>query len=335
MYAAYKVGDHPELVRQLIRNGALRNLVSNSGETALSYAVRNGNIDSVKVLLFEPVPANFFKRPIEKPILFNIYDGNGYVTLGAFETALSVLLSMTVQGINDNEDTKHMVSIIKVLIDGSDPLDWDNEQHSRLLFETIFRGRVLVVHNNWGGIVEQILEIAEYLFEKTSIKVYPYVLYLLFEENYVKFAEFLLKKLLDTGQDLNNIPGLNFNPGDPTSPLFYATKKDMFDLLVNTFNLNSKVTSPDGQTLILWLVRNTGEIDNTTLFEIFESLFENLHNNNSYEEITEYVNTESHNMSALGECFALRRERPNCGNLIDILLSNGANPILALHSGLA
>jgi ankyrin repeat protein len=118
MYAAF-IGDEARVLA-LIRQGARRNLVSTSGKTALYYAVQEGHINVVRILLEAPIP---FGSPQEQPILNSIDADNEESPINkAIE-----ILHINLRKFGTSPLTDKSYEILRILINAAPPGSFANE----------------------------------------------------------------------------------------------------------------------------------------------------------------------------------------------------------------
>lgn len=324
MYASQKYGEH-ERVRQLIRSGALRNIVSYGRRTALYYAVEAGQVENVKVLLNEPVPFAFRFRPVEPSVIHGLYeldeDGDReQIGINSFYEALTKIPEFVAVEESDNLDTAF--EILRLLIAASQPTDFIQNRYLEDLF--INSSSLDEYNNNTFEVVDKVLEIAKLIFEKAGdnpVRQTMYALEICIENGRTRYAKFLLEHLISKGQNINML--IWDDTTDATNPLMLVTDKNTLEMANMLIELGADVdaVTPNNTSILLYAIK-TGRFPNEQANLVhFARLLLSISSNsiNLVDEDQRHV---------LGEAFGRYRNR----ELIDLLIEHGADPLLALHS---
>jgi ankyrin repeat protein len=332
MYVSQKGGEAFR-VRQLIRNGALRSLMSKEGKTALYYAVEAGQLENIDVLLNEPIPFPYrFRKDSVKihndEFTYNNKDDDNSPFLRAIQDLFYWWSA------EEEEHLETVVKILKLLIAASKPEEFYSKPYIKYLFN---EGDLALglYHEDEDNLVDKILEIAELIWQKAENNSFEDIeldLRECIEKGRIRFSKFLTEKLILQGKNINSLD-YKISSLEPVHrlvlcPLMLLSGRNTLEMARMLLDLGADVNAVTerNENILLYILKK----ENSFFFEV--TLILNLARlllNVSSDSINA-VTTDGHQRHILGEAFRHIRSR----EFIDLLLENGADPILGFHSNL-
>jgi ankyrin repeat protein len=312
MFAA-ATGDVPR-IRVLIRNGARRNIFDARGMTALTYAARYLQFEAMRALILEPVPPEFRFRPVEIPLFHDDFSNIDDMKYGAMRQLFWNLFSNSKR--EDAECAVRVRIAERMIIElGNYTPIFMNEIK---LFEELELVQLQSFNNAWnvyGNILIAFFNRHGVLFSiGRLVKCARHII----KKGAVPILWVLLQVLRARGVDLN---AYRYNQ----EPIIFALKhlnENSLSLLnlFEEFEIDFDQRDGNNTTFLLNLALNLKR--GRDLFAQFAERVLQIFPGN-----INAVNNDGENL--LGEVFARHRQ----ADVIDLLLRLGADPVLALHSG--